>query len=141
MITNSQQYLKIRTKLSLFFICCSITHHVIILVSPSQATVEVLQVLFFSCILYLLKTEPECLHQDLSSERTEIQKLVLVKSEGWYPCASLTNITLSGRNKKLIEGINNISMLHKDTEYLFNSCFYFSFSHYPFPLSIYSITT
>lgn len=55
MMSHSHQYLKIRTNLSLFFICCSITHNIIMLVS-SQSTVEVLKVLFFSCILYLLRT-------------------------------------------------------------------------------------
>lgn len=110
MMTHSDQYLKIRTKLSLFFICCSVTHNIIVLVSPSQSTVEVLKVSFFSCILYLLKTSAECLRQNLSNERTEIQKFVLVKSEGWYriPCASLTTIILSGRIKEHTEGIISI---------------------------------
>lgn len=55
MMSHSHQYLKIRINLSLVFICCSMIHNIIMLVS-SQSTVEVLKVLFFSCILYLLRT-------------------------------------------------------------------------------------
>lgn len=110
----SSVYLKIRTKLSLFFIFCSITHNVIMLVSLSLQQKSWKH--YFSVVFYTFSEHNQSVFiKILPVKGLKCKNLFLIKTEGWYriPCASVTSIILSDRIKEHIEGIINISMLHR----------------------------